>query len=56
MTVGVRSAGLRRDLNPRPAKVIALIDRPGYRRNSAIIEYEDGEQAELPLTRLAPAP
>lgn len=53
MKVGIRPNGQRRDLKPRHALVIALIDRPGYRQNSAIIEYEDtGGRVELPLARL----
>jgi hypothetical protein len=53
MKVGIRPNGQRPDLKPRPALVIALIDRPGYRENSAIVEYEDtGGRVELSLARL----
>ena len=55
MKVGIRPSGRRPDLKPRPALIIALIDRPGYRQNSAIVEYEDtGGRVGLPLGRLAP--
>jgi hypothetical protein len=57
MKAGIRPSGQRPDLKPRPALVVALIDRPGYRQNSAIVEYEEnGVRVELPLARLAPIP
>lgn len=55
MKVGIRPSGRRSDLGSRAALVIALINRPGYRQNSAIIEYEEnGVRVELPLARLTP--
>lgn len=55
MKVGIRPSGRRPDLKPRPATVVALVDRPGYRQNSAIVEFDDmGGRVDLPLFRLAP--
>ena len=57
MQVGIIAANGRRSLGLRRAEVVALIDRPGYRRNLAEIRYEDtGRTVRLSLWRLAPLP
>jgi len=55
MQVRIRAASRERKLPMRAATVRALIYRPGYRQNCALIEYADtGAQAEVPLARIAP--
>lgn len=55
MKVGVRPAGRRRGVaSLRPAEVVKLVDKPGYRRNRAEVRFDDGTTANLPLGRLAP--
>lgn len=55
MQVGIRPANRAPAIAPRPARIWALIDRPGYRQNRALVEYLDnGVRVEVPLSRIAP--